>query len=300
MLVAASLLCLIHVCTLATDHEPADAGKVVISGTVPDEASRAAVLGRLREVYGAENIVDRLEVGGVVPPPNWTEYMTKILGPGLKQVSNGQLRINGTQIAIRGNVGNEAARQQVASDMATALNPTYSIDNALVVVAQNAQHRLDDTLSNRTIEFETGSAMLTPKGQAILDEMLVVIKELGMPRLQIIGHTDSIGTLFRGTHLEMNARLTPPLGKAYCQIKSELLQFIFSGGTSRRAIGGPNPSNPKNSSIEFLHEPIHCFILPVFDVPTFAASISQYRNASYWAARRPIGLLQKLSLPSVP
>jgi OOP family OmpA-OmpF porin len=36
---------------------------------VPDEAARAAILGKLRELYGAANVVDRLEVGGVVPPP---------------------------------------------------------------------------------------------------------------------------------------------------------------------------------------------------------------------------------------
>jgi OmpA-OmpF porin, OOP family len=47
--------------------------KVVASGTVPDEASRATILGKLRDLYGAANVVDRLEVGGVVPPPNWSE-----------------------------------------------------------------------------------------------------------------------------------------------------------------------------------------------------------------------------------
>lgn len=251
MLVAASLLCLIHVCTLATEHEPADAGKVVISGTVPDEASRAAVLGRLREVYGAENIVDRLEVGGVVPPPNWTEYMTKILGPGLKQVSSGQLRINGTQIAIRGNVGNEAARQQVASDMATALNPTYSIDNALVVVAQNAQHRLDDTLSNRTIEFETGSAMLTPKGQAILDEMLVVIKELGMPRLQIIGHTDSSGNRLANVGLSLARSGSVRDYLIERGVPAETLGAVGSGPDFPVASNDTAEGRAKNRRIEF-------------------------------------------------
>jgi len=205
MLTAAlSLSCLFHAGAAAAGNEPVDAnpGKVVVSGTVPDEASRAALLGRLRDIYGAANIVDRLEVGGVVPPPNWTEYMAKMLTPGLKQVHKGQLHINGTQVAIRGNVENEAVRQQVASDMATALNPTYSIDNALAV-AVAPQRRIDDTLSNRTIEFELGSAALTPRGQALLDEILVVIKDLGSPRLQIIGHTDNSGNRMSNVGLSL-------------------------------------------------------------------------------------------------
>ena len=50
--------------------QPDEAGKLIAAGTVPDEAARAAILGKLRELYGAANVVDRLEVGGVVPPPN--------------------------------------------------------------------------------------------------------------------------------------------------------------------------------------------------------------------------------------
>lgn len=166
--------------------------EVVASGVVPDEAARSAILTRLRDIYGANAVIDRLEVGGVVPPPNWTEYMSKLLAPNLKQIRGGQLQVNGTQIALKGTVSNEAQRQKIVSDMATALNPTYTVDNALVV-GTSAQSTLDQTLSNRVIEFEVGSATLTPTGAAIVDEMEAAIKRLGSPRVQIIGHTDSSG-----------------------------------------------------------------------------------------------------------
>ena len=155
---------------------------MVASGTVPDEAARAAILTRLRELYGAQNVVDRLEVGGVVPPPNWSENMAKILTPNLKQVHKGQLQVNGTQIAIKGQVGNEALRQQVVSTLATSLNPTYSIDNGLVAAGGEAQSLLDKTLSNRVVEFESGSATLTPAGRTILDEMAAVIRQMAIRR----------------------------------------------------------------------------------------------------------------------
>ena len=38
-------------------------------GTVPDEASKAALLARLRALYGAERVVDQLAVGRVAAPP---------------------------------------------------------------------------------------------------------------------------------------------------------------------------------------------------------------------------------------
>jgi OOP family OmpA-OmpF porin len=178
----------------------ADAGKVVASGRVPDEASRTAILGRLRDLYGAEAVVDRLEVGGVVPPPNWTEYMAKLLGPGIKQVHQGRLTVNGTQLAIQGKVANEAQRQQIVSDMATGLNPTYTVDNRLTL--GSGQSVLDDTLSNRVIEFESRSAKLTATGTAILDEMAAAITRLNQPRIQVIGHTDGRGS--RTANIELS------------------------------------------------------------------------------------------------
>lgn len=179
-----------EVSSVKTLDEP---GKVIASGSVPDEASRATILARLRELYGAQNVVDRLEIGGVVPPPNWSENMAKILTPNLKQVHKGQLQVSGTQIAIKGQVANEALRQQVVSNMATSLNPTYSIDNGLVAAGGEAQSLLDKTLSNRVVEFESGSATLTASGRAILDEMAAAIKQIGAPKVQLIGHTDSQG-----------------------------------------------------------------------------------------------------------
>jgi len=167
-------------------------GQVVVGGKVPDEATHAAVLQRLRDTYGAANVVDQIEVGDVATPPNWSANVQKLINPELKQVHKGQLKIDGTQIDVRGEVGNEAQRQQIASDMANALNPTYTIRNGLRVSASE-QGLLDQTLANRTIEFETGSATLAPEGRAILDQMAAVLVKMSTRTVEIIGHTDNSG-----------------------------------------------------------------------------------------------------------
>lgn len=171
---------------------PADAGKVVASGTVPDEATKSAVVAKLRELYGTDRVVDRLEVDAVVAPPNWDDYVLKMLGPNLRQVSGGELRISGNDVRISGEVANEAQRQQVASDISTSLNSTYNVSNALRVGA-GKQNVLDDALANRIIEFESGSAVLTDRGRGILGEMASAMRTLQGTRVEIIGHTDSMG-----------------------------------------------------------------------------------------------------------
>lgn len=226
-------------------------GKVVASGNVPDEASRVAILVKLRELYGEQNVVDRLEVGGVVPPPNWSENMTKILTPNLKQVHKGQLQVSGTQIALKGNVANEALRQQVVSQIATSLNPTYSIDNGLLVAGGEAQNVLDKTLSNRVVEFESGSATLTPVGRAILDEMGLAIRQIGTPKVQLIGHTDSQGNRQSNVALSLARANTVRSYLVDKGIPAESLSAAGSGPDHPVASNDTSEGRAKNRRIEF-------------------------------------------------
>ncbi|HYR24200.1 MAG TPA: OmpA family protein [Aquabacterium sp.] len=167
-------------------------GQVVVSGTVPDEATRAALIGRLRELYGPERVVDQLSLGAVVAPPRWTEHVQGLLTPALKQVSHGQLSVQGQTVDLKGEVGNEQLRQQLAGDMAQSLNPTYTVRNGLRVAVQD-QAVMDQTLANRIVEFEPGSAVLRPEGLQLLDEMSVAMARLKGRRFDIIGHTDARG-----------------------------------------------------------------------------------------------------------
>lgn len=166
--------------------------QVVVAGTVPDEATRVQVLSRLRELYGAERVVDQLTLGAVVAPPQWSQHLQKVLSPTLKQVTHGQLSVQGNIIDLKGEVANESVRQQVASDMAASLNPTYTVRNGLRVAAQE-QNLVDQALRNRIVEFEAGSAVLRPAGVGILDEMAQALARLKGKKVEVIGHTDAQG-----------------------------------------------------------------------------------------------------------
>lgn len=175
-------------------------GQVFVSGTVADEASKAAVLANLREVYGHDKVVDQIAIGAVVSPPNWTTYVQKLINPDLKLISRGQLKIDGNTISVQGEVLNEAQRQQIASAIATSLNPTYTVNNGLRVAAVE-QDMLDAMLANRVISFESNKATLTASGRAILDEISVALAGLRGRRLEVIGHTDNVGVRRRNLAL---------------------------------------------------------------------------------------------------
>lgn len=224
--------------------------QVVVAGTVPDEATRNAILARVREVYGAERVVDQLGVGSVVAPPNWSGYVQKLVSPELKQVSRGQLTINGNNIELKGEVANEAQRQQLAADMATSLNPTYAVRNALRVAAQE-QTVVDATLANRIIEFEAGSSVLRPAGRNILDEIAATLLKLGNRHVEVIGHTDAQGA--RDTNVVLSLARADAV-RSYLAGKGVAPSLISTSGSGPdRPVAGNDTAEgrARNRRIEF-------------------------------------------------
>jgi OmpA-OmpF porin, OOP family len=164
---------------------------VVVSGTVPDNATRDALIGKLRELYGSARVIDQLSVDRVTMPEGWNSEVQKLLTPSLKQVHRGQLIIDGNAVTFKGQVANEAARQQIGAEAVALLKPTYAVSNGLYI-ATPEQAKLDNTLGRRIIEFESGSAVLTERGKQILNDMATALKSVSKS-VEIAGHTDATG-----------------------------------------------------------------------------------------------------------
>lgn len=214
----------------------ASGAPVVASGTVADEATKARIVGKLRELYGADRVVDQISVGQVVAPPNWSNHVYALLNTDLKSVSRGSLSVDGTNVTVKGDVSNEALRQQVASQIATRLNPNYLVKNNLRVGVPE-QSLIDQALANRIIEFESGSATLTPAGQAILREIATAMTQLKGSKFEVIGHTDNRGVR------EANVQLSQARANA---VKT----FLAGNGIDPTLIatGGVGPDIPAASN----------------------------------------------------
>ena len=236
--------------TTAPAPASAQPGQVMASGTVPDEATKAAVLAKLREVYGADKVVDQIAVGPVAMPANWNGYVQKLITPDLRQISRGQLKIDGSNVTLRGEVANEALRTRIAGDVAANLNPTYTVNNGLRVSAAE-QSLLDNTLANRTVEFESGKATLTPAGRAILDEMVAAMQKLKGRRIEIIGHTDSAGLRASNVSLSQARAATVKTYLADHGIPEENLTASGQGPDRPLASNDTAEGRARNRRIEF-------------------------------------------------
>jgi outer membrane protein OmpA-like peptidoglycan-associated protein len=60
--------------------------------------------------------------------------------------------------------------------------------------ARALQRAVDAELSQGTIEFSTGKAVLDPGGQRVLDRLAILLNESPQTSLEIVGHADAVGT----------------------------------------------------------------------------------------------------------
>ena len=147
-------------------------------------------------------------------------------------------------------MANEAQRQQIASDIATNLNPTYVVSNGLRVSASE-QQVLDSTLANRTVEFEVGKATLTPGGRQILDEMAAALQKLGNKKIEIIGHTDNQGLHASNIALSQARADSVKMYLTSKRINSDLMTTSGQGSDRPIASNDTADGRSRNRRIEF-------------------------------------------------
>lgn len=173
---------------------------IIVEGVVPDDASKLAILNKIRVVYGNDQIVDKIQVRSVTAPTGWSDSVTKVITPDLKKVSQGKLSITGTQIDLIGKLSNQSEVQPTTVAFQSLVAAPFRLHTQLSA-NQAEQKMIDDALKNRIIEFESGSAILTSVGTQILDEMAIALLKVQGKNVKIIGHTDSQGNATKNVML---------------------------------------------------------------------------------------------------
>ncbi len=202
------------------------AAPVVLQGLVPDDSFRAAVVARAMALFGRERVQDRLVTGGVTASNQWKQDVVRLLPVSIKQVTKGQITLEGQVVDVRGEVPSEAVRQQVIADLNQAAAGAYSVKHALKVVVPE-QVLIDQALANRTVEFEPGSSVLTAAGARLLDEMAKALAQFKGRSFELIGHTDGHGA--RASNLALSQARAEAV-KAYLVSKGLSAQNLRTKG----------------------------------------------------------------------
>lgn len=221
----------------------------VVSGTVPDQQTKQAILDKLASIYGS-NVVDQIQVANVKTPPEWRQTVLSTIQPALKNVNKGKLEFLGTNIVLSGKVQSEESRTTLQQSFGSGVSPVYKVKHQLDIAASE-QKVIDQALANRIVEFESGSAVLTAAGQQILNEMAVALNKVGNKSVKIIGHTDSQGN--PTTNLGLSLQRANAV-KAYLTSKNvnpSLMNTEGLGSSKPVADNATEEGRKRNRRIEF-------------------------------------------------
>ena len=223
---------------------------VIAEGNVPNNSSKQAILAKLYSIYGQENVIDRIQIRQVVAPTDWSNIVTDVINEDLKKVKHGMLTIKGSDIKLTGKVSNSYEIQDTTEKFKSLTPANYRL-NAQLSVNQAEQQIIDAALKNRTIEFESGSAVLAASGIQILDEMVTALNKVSGKKIRIIGHTDSSGDTNKNLMLSQQRAEAV---KAYLiakNVPAHLLSTKGSGSSKPMAENTTAEGRKKNRRIEF-------------------------------------------------
>ena len=232
-------------------------GSIVLSGTVPDSQMRDALVFAAEDAFGAANVVDQLTMDGQPATDAQAAAMSDVASlVSLLPVTfdSGRLSIDDTVVSLRGTTTSLANLGELEEGLArlSAINVRTDLSGPAGEVAVVA---ITEVLERKTITFESGSAVITPEGNAVLEEILPVLAEAYATdpdlSIEIGGHTDSQGA--ESFNLELSAARAEAVRDYLVEnnIPADGLVPVGYGETQPVADNAPPEGRAQNRRIEF-------------------------------------------------
>lgn len=186
--------------TPATFHARLEHGTLTLRGSLPSETSKAAILQRAQELYGATpgHIVDELAVDPRVGPASWAGNVPKVLPILGHMIDRGSIIIDGHSVVLSGRVDSDRAKATMLREIAPLTQTGLELEDHILAAqlaapSSSLQKKLNEILSHNSIEFESNATTMLPRGRAALDQLIVLLRPAPHTAIEIGGHTDKYG-----------------------------------------------------------------------------------------------------------
>lgn len=232
-------------------------GGLVISGHVPDEASREAIFAAAHHKFGAVEIVgDLIYASGA--PAGYVDAVSAALQV-LSRVAGGRAEIADAALSVSGFVFQPAAVDDIADTIAGALPDGFAVaENTLAtrqggqpVAAERCSELLRAALKTGRIEFDGNKAGIAGDSYGLLDRVSASVARCPDASIEVGAHSDSEGSSSR------NRDRTQARAEAIVDflvnagVKRERLSAVGYGESNPIADNGTAEGKAANRRIEF-------------------------------------------------
>jgi OOP family OmpA-OmpF porin len=229
-----------------------DGDRLTLSGAVPSEAARAALMQTVAAAFPTAEAVDEMRVAGGAPSPAFSDVAQQAVRL-LAGLASGEARIVDAQIVFIGDGGQEAvdalqaafaeppppfrARLAVTIDGLDVEHPELQGLNLVGGDADTCERAFDRLMERNVINFAPGSASIEPSSRDVLDALASVALRCDRFSIEVAGHTDNQGGR------EMNMELSR-------QRADSVANYLTAQGVARSRLiaRGYGPDRPRASN----------------------------------------------------
>ena len=106
---------------------------------------------------------------------------------------------------------------------------------------QELQENINDLIEGKVVEFEFNSAVITPLGEELLDEVLAALRQFPNVPIEIAGHTDNVGSPEANLELsEERARARPGIPRRSRRGRGAVRRHRLRRSPTRGRTTGPS------------------------------------------------------------
>jgi OOP family OmpA-OmpF porin len=110
----------------------------------------------------------------------------------------GSIIIDGRTIVLSGRVNNDHTKATVLRDIAPLTQAGLELEDHILAAPSPAsslslQKKLNEILSQGSIEFDSNTTTMTPRSRATLDQLITQLRQAPRTAIEIGGHTDKYG-----------------------------------------------------------------------------------------------------------
>lgn len=229
-----------------------DGERLVLSGAMPSENARTALLGVVAEAFPNADAVDDMHVAGGAPSPAFADTAETAVRL-LAGLHSGEARIVDDQIVFIGDGGQPAvtairnafaeppapfrSRIAVTVDGLDVDHPELQGLNLTDSDAQTCTRAFARLMERNVITFAAGSAAIDPSSRQVLDALASVALRCDRFSIEVAGHTDNEGG--RDLNMELSRR------------RADAVATYLAGqgvARSRLTARGYGPDRPRGSN----------------------------------------------------
>jgi len=113
-------------------------------------------------------------------------------------IERGSIIIDGRSIVLSGQVDDDRVKATVLHDIATLTKTGLELEDRilttqLVTSSSSLQKKINEIISHGSIQFESNTTTMLPRGRATLDQLIPLIRRTPQIAIEIGGHTDKYG-----------------------------------------------------------------------------------------------------------